>query len=555
MYKMSLLAAALAAVSGGALAQPVIGAGGQLQQIPPAVTAPRPAPEIRVQPGETPGPTEAAGPRVVVRSLHLTGQTLFPEADLAAAAGFTPGAAMDLAELRAMAGRISAYYASHGYFVAQAYLPVQDLKDGAVTIAVVEGRYGKVRLNNHTNLSDGVAYGLLAGLEPAGPVASAPLERRLLLLSDLPGVEVRSTLAPGASVGTSDLIVDVTPGRRISGSVEADNAGNRYTGAYRAGGTVRLNDPTGHGDVASLRLLSSFDGLDYLRAAYQTQIRAATVGLAYSAVRYRLGKEFAPLEARGSAQVASLYASYPLVRTHDDSLALLVDLDGKTFHDRIGVPSSATDRKALALTVGLNGEHHDRMGGGGWTSYAVAVTSGELDIRTPAARLADAATAGADGRYGKLTFTASRLQNLSGPVSLYGAVRGQLATTNLDISEKMELGGAYGVRAYPEGEAYGDQGYIATLEARLMLPPLPPALPGRMQLVGFVDAGAVKVDRSPWFAGPNRARRSGAGLGLTWAADDRFVVKAAYAHRLGDTAPTSGPDRSGRVWVQLAALF
>ena len=33
----------------------------------------------------------------------------------------------------------------------------------------------------------------------------------------------------------------------------------------------------------------------------------------------------------------------------------------------------------------------------------------------------------------------------------------------------MELGGAYGVRAYPEGEAFGDTGYIATTEARLML--------------------------------------------------------------------------------------
>ena len=58
-------------------------------------------------------------------------------------------------------------------------------------------------------------------------------------------------------------------------------------------------------------------------------------------------------------------------------------------------------------------------------------------------------------------------------------MRGQLAFDNLDSSEKMELGGAYGVRAYPEGEAFGDEGYIATAEARLMLDSLTGSLPGR----------------------------------------------------------------------------
>ena len=38
--------------------------------------------------------------------------------------------------------------------------------------------------------------------------------------SDMPGVDVRSTLTPGASVGTSDLVVELTPGRGITGSLE-----------------------------------------------------------------------------------------------------------------------------------------------------------------------------------------------------------------------------------------------------------------------------------------------------------------------------------------------
>ena len=64
-------------------------------------------------------------------------------------------------------------------------------------------------------------------------------------------------------------------------------------------------------------------------------------------------------------------------------------------------------------------------------------------------------------------------------VSLYAAINGQFASKNLDISEKMGLGGANGVRAYPEGEAYGDQGYVLNLEARCLLPSLSERVPGQ----------------------------------------------------------------------------
>ena len=76
-------------------------------------------------------------------------------------------------------------------------------------------------------------------------------------------------------------------------------------------------------------------------------------------------------------------------------------------------------------------------------------------------------------------------------------MRGQLAFDNLDSSEKMELGGAYGVRAYPEGEAYGDQGYVATLEARAVAGPVDGGCPGQLQLIAFVDVGEVDFAARP----------------------------------------------------------
>lgn len=75
-----------------------------------------------------------------------------------------------------------------------------------VKIAVLEGRYGEVRVDNPVGLG-GSALAPLAALKTGDAVQGQPLERSLLLLQDTPGVEVKSTLRPGASTGTTDLLV------------------------------------------------------------------------------------------------------------------------------------------------------------------------------------------------------------------------------------------------------------------------------------------------------------------------------------------------------------
>ncbi len=560
MFKSTLWAAALAAVSPAALmvsaqaaeAQVPIGAGGQLQQIPPTPLIEKPAPELGFE-HKTPVAIPASGgPKTLVRSLRVSGATLFPEADLIAASGFTPNSELDLAELKTLAARITAYYASRGYFVAQAYLPEQDVQSGTVTLAVVEGRFGAVGVKNESRLSDRVANGILTGLDVGDPVAVAPLERRLLMLSDLPGVRVGSTLSPGTAVGTSDLLVNVAPGRSITGSVDADNAGNRYTGAYRVGGVVNWNNPTGSGDVLSLRALTSFTGLAYGRAAYQAPIGQVTLGVAYAHLEYSLGKEFDSLDGSGNADVASVYASYPLIRSRNNNLYVTVGGDVKWFDDRIGIVDTTSYRRAQVITAGLSGDEHDTLLGGGWSAYSLSYSVGNLDIRGAYERSIDALTARTDGSYGKLQFSFARLQTIAGPLSLFASARGQIAFSNLDISERMELGGAYAVRAYPEGEAYGDQGYVATAEARVALPQI---VPGALQLFGFVDVGEVDYVKHPYFTGSNHAKRSAYGAGLAWSAPYDFTVRATYARKLGDADATSAPDKSGRAWFQVSKSF
>jgi hemolysin activation/secretion protein len=487
--------------------------------------------------------------------LRITGQTAFTEVELLTVSGFAPGSDMTLPQLRTLAARISDYYHVRGYFLAQAYLPQQTIENGAVTIAVVEGRYGQIDLQDNAHISGGTLAHRLGGHDTGDLITDAPLERRLLLLSDIPGVRVGATLAPGTAAGTSDLQVNVEPGPRFSGDVEGDNGGARSTGVYRFGGTLNVNNPLGFGDQLSLRLLASDGGLVYGRASYQAPVGNATLGVAYAHLHYALGREFEALDGSGTADIFSVYGSYPIVRSRRANLYALADVDYKMLHDRIRVSSIDSDKRVTSGTLGVAGDSRDDLGGGGSNTYAIGWTTGSLDIRSPNERAIDAATARSAGNFNVVRASFARLQSVAGPFSLYASARGQYAFNNLDSSEKMELGGAYGVRAYPEGEAFGDTGYIATVEGRFSLGGDPNRLPGRFELVGFIDTGEVRYAQDPWFTGPNHTRRIGYGAGLNWAGPQGLLVRTSYARKWGTGPATSAPDNTGRFWFQVVKLF
>ncbi len=555
--RSKILPLAMLALGHSAFAQqPPPGAGSQLNQLPPPVDLQRAPPKVLIEESTAAVEPGAEGARVLVNEIRLTGVTAFPEAQLLAATGFVPGTEVTLAELQAMAARITTFYRERGHFVALAYLPAQDISSHVVTIAISEGRYGEVILRNKSNLSDGLIRDVLDAPAAGEVIQIEPLESRLLRLSDIPGVNIRSTLAPGTAPGSSDLIIDVEPGRRITGFVDADNAGNPYTGENRVGGQVNFNNLMGRGDVASLRLLTSGEGLKYGRASYQTMFGRATAGVAYSWLEYELGKQFKPLDANGTAKVASVYGSVPLIRSRDTNLYTGLTFEHKTFEDRLGLfPAANRLASANVLSLALYGDHRDDFGGGGTTSFYLSLSGGQLDIESPLPRAIDAITARTQGDYFKLWFRGSRVQRITDTLSLGASVTGQLASKNLDPSEKLVLGGMDGIRSYPQGEATGDEGVIANLEARLLLARTSERIPGQLHLLGFVDAGRITLNKDPWFAGDNQRNLSSAGVGLTWSEPGRWSVRSYYAWSLGSEDAISAPDKSGRFWIQAVRYF
>lgn len=508
-----------------------------------------------LEPTQAPVPAATDTTEIRVNQIKITGNPVFSESELLAISGFVPETDLTLSDLRGIAGKLASFYRNKGYFLTQAYLPAQEIENGVVTIAIMVGQYGKIAINNQTNTASGLTRALVSDIDRGDLIESGSLETSLLLLSDLAGVAVSSTLVPGDSPGTSDLNIDLTAGPRVTGSFDVDNAGLSSTGQIRFGTTVNVNNLAGRGDVASLRALSSGSGMFYGRASYQFQMGRATVGAAYAQINYQLGEEFEELGVNGTAKIYSVFGNYPLIRSRSTNLYAQFGFDHRANEDKIDLVNHLTQKRTNVLMPGIYGDHRDQLGGGGITSYGLTLFLGDLDIQTPTTQSIDQATAKTNGQYAKLAFNAMRLQKVTETISFYAAINGQISSKNLDIWEKMELGGLYGVRAYPGGTAVGDQGYIMNLEARLLVPSVAKALPGNLYLLALFDTGTVQRNKNPWAGGDNTVTLSGAGAGVMWSAENNFSVKTFYARKVGKTPNTLTASADGQFWFQLIKYF
>ncbi|MGE8504958.1 MAG: ShlB/FhaC/HecB family hemolysin secretion/activation protein [Pseudomonas sp.] len=493
-------------------------------------------------------PAAEAGSRLQVNGFVLDGNQALPSAELLAQLDDLIGRELTVGQLQGAANRITRLYRERGYPLARAYLPAQEIEGGMVKIAVLEGRFGQVQVNDQAGLR-GSALAPLTPLQAGDAVQGKPLERSLLLLQDTPGIEVKSTLRPGASTGTADLLVDVQSAPLISGAVDADNYGNRFVGEYRLGGTLNLNNPLGLGDRLTLRAMGSEEDQRYGRIAYQLPLGpwATQVGVAYSDMDYQLGKDFEDLDAHGNARITSVFALQPLVRSRDFSLYGQLQFDDKRLKDDIDLFEQKSDKHARVTILSLTGNSRDMLLGGGVNSFALAWSQGSLNIDGASAQRADDLTAGTAGQFHKLNPSLVRLQRLSERFSLYTQLQGQWADGNLDSSEKLYLGGAYGVRAYPQGEASGDQGWLANVELRY-------ALNEAWQLSTFVDHGQVRLNKDTWADEDNHRSLSSAGVGARWAAYG-WQISAVAAWRLGNADAESDVARTPRVWAQVVRAF
>jgi hemolysin activation/secretion protein len=529
-------------------------AGALLQQIQPATPALPAARDTGLNIEQEDGSKLPPSAPFLVQSIQIVGNTLVDTPTLMALVADAQGQLLSLPQLGQLASRITAYYQSRGYPLARAIIPAQTISQGVVRIEVIEARYGKVGLDNSSRVNSALLQATLAPLQSGQAIGQLEMDHALLLLSDIAGLVVSATLKPGLDVGTSDLLVETTPGAMVSGNAVLDSYGNRYTGRERLGASLNVNNPLRRGDSLSLNGLSSGSGMNYGRLAYESLVngQGTRLGGAFSALDYRLGEPLAALKAHGTAQVSSLWVRHPLQRSRDINLYGQIQYDAVQLRDDVDASAIRSDRRLENWTLGLSGDAKDDIGAGGVNTWSLGWTTGHLGLENQAAQMADAASAKTAGRFSKWNASLARWQALSTQASLYLSVSGQWSNTNLDSSQKMSVGGPYTVRAYDMGAVSGDSGYSFSAEYRHALGQ---TAGGQWQAVVFVDTASVTVNHSPWATGQNSASLSGAGLGLNWSGPEQWSAKLALAAPIGAVPVLVAGSQSTRAWVEVSRRF
>jgi hemolysin activation/secretion protein len=526
-------------------------------------------------PGESDGKVEirprevapaVAGPKVFVKGFRIKGAVIFKEETLLPLLQGYISREHSFSELQQAADKIVAYYAAQGYIV-RAYLPPQEIRDGIVEIAVIEGRLEEVLPDKESKsrLNFPRARQYMTASQPIGePVRMDRLERGMLILNDIPGVAAASTLQQGTKEGQIQQVVKLAPTPLFTGNIDFDNAGSRASGEYRVTAGVNLNNPAGIGDGLSVKALGGFDDrytlrTEYGRIAYNVPVGYSGLrfGGSFAAMDYKLGADLSDSNSKGRAAISSLFASYPLIRQREHNLSFTAQYDHKELYNE-SLGATTSDKRVDAATLGLSGNVFDSLLGGGYTSLGVNFVTGRLDLSRWQNDLdADQVSAKNHGDYKKATFSLYRMQRLAEKTSLSLSLTHQIAFNNLDSSEEISLGGAYGVRAYPANEATGDEGTLLAVELRQRLTQ-------SISVFGFYDYGRIKTNHAEWVATvtPNSYDLQGAGGGIAYIKPGSFQITGAVADRLGNNPgrSTAGNDsdgtmRSPRFWVTASKYF
>jgi len=520
----------------------------------------------RVEEEKEKTPLVDSGARVAVKGFRFTGyEGLVAESELQALVADTLGKSLAFGELQALAAKVTAYLKGKGWFLARAYLPNQDATTGIIEIAVIQGKSDGslvIKRDSSARIREERVHSIAErAVRPGQPLSEQCLERSLLLINDLPGVSARASMAAGTTPGTTGVQIDVSEGPLLSGVVWGDDFGNRYTGSWRGSGMLNVNDPFRYGDQLSL-LLTGAEGFIQGRAAYSFPLTTTGLkgNLAYTGMGYELIDSLASLEAEGQSHTVDAGVSYPLLRSRTANVTTSLNYEFKHLIDST-FNVDIHDKKLHSGTIGFNGDKYDTLLGGGYTTWNAGVTTGSMDEG-----VADIDITKTEGAYTRFNLGLARLQRLAERLSINLSWSAQFALDNLDTSEKFNLGGPYGVRAYPVGEASGDEGHLFNVDLRYDLPL--PATWGSLQLSGFYDAGYITLHKETW---PNSIATAtdknsywlqGGGMGLAYVFNGMFSLKTSWAHTIGDNPGRSftGKDADGRsddnrFWLQGMIYF
>ena len=402
------------------------------------------------------------------------------------------GKELSFNQIQEVLALVTKVYRDKGYFVARAYLGKQDLvkNDNLLFISIIEGKYGKIKLNNNSLVNDNSLQAILDNAKSNGIINVKDIERALLLINDRNGVKVSSSVVEaGKEVGSSNLNIDTTSTKRVDGYIVVDNYGSRYTGYNRVQGLININSPFNIGDKISISGLVS-NGADLKNGKIAYELPLNSYGLksdfAYTRTNYNLVEEYKSLDAKGNSSIYEAGLSYPLIRSTNENLYL----KGKYYHKDMNDYMSGDKYEDKSINSFVTTLEYDK-------NYSIGTLPARVfaNLNLTTGHLSSKNSNPNNGNYNKVDTYISNDIYFNEIFSLNTNLTAQkvLGNKNLDGSEDLTLGGPNAVKLYPYSEQSGENGYIASFE---LFSKLPNIASYNHKIGLFYDMGNVYQERN-----------------------------------------------------------
>lgn len=188
---------------------------GQVQDTlrPPPVTMPPPeVPEFQT-PERTPTQVPAGGTPVPVQRFVITGNSLLSDAELRGILARYEGRAYTLEQIYQIADYLTELYRYHGYSLAHVVVPAQRIDQGEITLRAIEGRISALTVEGNARYDTATITTRLPSMMVGNAFRADDLQRELIRLNDLPGLQARTVIRPGTEFGTSEVVLRVAEAR------------------------------------------------------------------------------------------------------------------------------------------------------------------------------------------------------------------------------------------------------------------------------------------------------------------------------------------------------
>ncbi len=421
-----------------------------------------------------------------------------------------------ISDIQAMIDEINGLYAKKGFVTAKAYLPEQQVENGAIYIDLIESRIGKVTIDGNKWTKSNYILDRIPDKEHE-LFDIVKLEKDVLDFNRYnEGVKLSANLKAGEKPGTTDIELSADEKFPFHIVGVMDNAGRYQTGKLRGGPMLIADSLFGYRDRMSLG--SYFSGgaispfFDYNIPVNKYDGR---VGFSYASTfaKVKWGG-YSPYGLRTRSYVYSLYYSQPIKRTQGFELKGYGSLNYKrvfTGMDILGPLSSRffpTDQVTSA-DIGFN-IRKDTARGIWYLNQNASMAFPIFDSRSS---------------YFKYSGSVYRIHDFSHGV--YGQLRSnyQIIPNSKDIPyiDQFQAGGLLTTRGYSEGIMIGKNGYF--ISGDLIFPLLPrqitsPRTGEKIPFLGKYVQGVVFADHAGVFPAANQDYAGGSyflasvGMGL-----------------------------------------